>query len=221
MTRAGRRTWVADPRVLWNILLTARPTDPVSTAMLTERLRRLYAARAWGETPAVLEDPALVPLQQHLTGAAGDTVPVVVGRSGETLVIGAHHSRVDGLGLLGVLAALLDVPARSSARGVSDRATPERARAIAARLAEVAFSPPAMVRPGGRSPTPDLDSFASLTLPQAFRTADLVHAGVAGVTAYNNRHGARRAADGGGGGRVTPRWRRSGGRRPQRSDPAS
>ena len=189
MIRPEPSAWVADPSVLWNILLTARLADPFPSQLLTERLRRLYAEHAWSEPPAVLEDAGIVPLQQRLAGAAGEAIPVSVGLSGSSLVIAAHHSRVDGLGLLGVLAGLLDAPVRSSARGVSDRATPGRVRAIAARLAEVAFAPPARVRPAGPSPSPGQDTFATLTVPGSFRTADLVHAGVAGVTAYNGRHG--------------------------------
>ena len=189
VTRPQPGAWVADPGVLWSILLTARLVELVPPQLLDERLRRLYAEHAWAEPPAVLEDSAVVPLQQRLAGAAAESVPVAVGLSGNSLVIAAHHSRVDGLGLLGVLAGLLDAPLRSSARGVSDRATPGRVRAIGARLAEVAFAPPARVRPAGPSPWPGQDTFAMLTLPGSFRTADLVHAGVAGVTAYNGRHG--------------------------------
>ncbi len=192
MTGPERPAWVADPGVAWNILLTARPTDAVSDQQLVDRLALLYAERSWGAVSDLVADSDVVALQQRLTVAAGESVPVVVGRAGTVLVVAAHHSHVDGLGLLGVLATLLDVPVTSSAGGVRERAGPARHRAMAARLAEVVFAPPAPVQPSHPSSSPELDTFATLTLPGSFRTADLVHAGVAGVAAFNDRRGARR-----------------------------
>jgi hypothetical protein len=186
---ARERVWVADPGVTWNILLSAQLAEPLTSYRLDERLRALYTGQGWGSAPGVDVGPDLLELQQRLTGAADESVPVVVGGCSDTLLIAAHHSRVDGLGLLGVLAALLDVPVRSSARGVADRTSPGRLRSMGARLAEVALSPPARVRPSTPSRTPGADSIATLTLPGTFRTADLVHAGVAGIAAYQREHG--------------------------------
>jgi hypothetical protein len=189
MSAPDQPAWVADPSVAWNILLSARPVTPVPPERLAARLKALYAVQGWARPPDPVDESDLVTLQQRLVDTPREDLPVVVGRADRTLVVSAHHSRVDGLGLLGVLAALVDVPVRSSVAGLRDRPRPVRSRAVAARLAEVAFAPPARVHPSRPSPTPAVDTIVSRTLPGSFRTADLVHAGMLGVAAYNGRRG--------------------------------
>jgi len=164
MTQTGR--WVADPTIGWRILLTATLPDPpqvedaVRTATSTDELRR-----------------ALV---------APDPEPVVVGVAGHDLVVSAHHSAVDGLGLLRILEQRGHGPVTSSARGVGDRpAGHGYAGTVARRLSEAAFRPPARIttrRRGVLTGPPGGDVMVEAELPGSFRTAEIVHAAAGALT---------------------------------------
>lgn len=156
--------WVADPTIGWRILLTATLPEPPSTdggvrsATSTDELRR------------ALVEP--------------DPEPVLIGVAGHDLVVSAHHSSVDGLGLLRILEQRGHGPVTSSARGVADRpAGHGYVGTVARRLAEAAFRPPARITPQRRrgliGPTTG-DVMVEVELPGSFRTAEVVHA-AAGV----------------------------------------
>ncbi len=158
--------WVADPTIGWRILLTATLPDPppvdsdVRSAASTDELRRALVA----------PDPA----------------PVLVGVAGHDLVVSAHHSAVDGLGLLRILEQRGHGPVTSSARGVADRpAGRGYAGTVARRLAEAAFRAPGRItaqrRGGVTGPTPG-DVMVEVELPGSFRTAEIVHAAAAALT---------------------------------------
>lgn len=158
--------WVADPTIGWRILLTATLPDPpaaddgVRSAVSTDELRRALVA----------PDPA----------------PVLVGVAGLDLVVSAHHSAVDGLGLLRILEQRGHGPVTSSARGVADRpAGHGYVGTVARRLVEAAFRPPGRITPKHRGhvigPAPG-DVMVELELPGSFRTAEIVHAAAGALT---------------------------------------
>lgn len=158
MTRsAGPGRWVADPTIGWRILLTATlsdlpPTDAsVRTATSAAELRKAL----------VMPDPE----------------PIVIGVAGHDLVVSAHHSAVDGLGLLRILEQRGHGPVTSSARGVGDRpAGHGYAGTVARRLAEAAFRPPARIRGDRRREPAAGDAMVEIEVPGSFRTAEIVHA---------------------------------------------
>lgn len=187
------REWVADPSIAWRILLTARAAPLPGPGPLSTRFTALCAAQGWPAQP--LEQGAdLFTLQRSLTGARPG--PVVLGLAGPDLVVSAHHSAVDGLGLLAVLASVLDRPVSSTARGVADRPSAGGlARAGWDRLREAALAPPARVAaPGGhrdgRDPDARGDLLVDLVVPGEHRTADLVHAATRAVLEHNRAVGA-------------------------------
>ncbi|THV18600.1 hypothetical protein E9934_03040 [Nocardioides caeni] len=179
----GSPRWVADPGIPWRILLTATVPALAPDGALDASLEALARDQGWVTPPplVVAGDPA--GLRRRL--ATAQPAQVVIGRAGGDLVVSAHHSAVDGLGLLRVVEALGAGPVTSSARGVGDRAPDAgTARTIARRLREAALAPPAGLRL-----EPAVDSHAGgdvmveQTRPGSFRTADLVHAATRAVVA--------------------------------------
>ncbi len=152
-------TWVADPSIGWRILLTATlpvppaADDTVRTATSVADLRR----------ELVLADPE----------------PVVVGAAGRDLVVSAHHSAVDGLGLLRVLEQRGYGPVTSSVRGVGDRRSGHGyAGTVGRRISEAAFHPPARIDQRRRGAPTTGDEMVEIELAGSFRTAEIVHAAV-------------------------------------------
>ncbi|WP_182526406.1 hypothetical protein [Nocardioides dongkuii] len=184
---AGPPAWVADPSAPWRILLSARLRTPRQAADLHATLSRLFDDQAWPGVPEVVAHDDPEALRVLLAGR--DRAPVVLGVAGSEVVVSAHHSYVDGLGLLAVLAAVTGGPVSSTARGVADRPREGSFSAVAARrLAEVALRPPArVVAPG--APSAEGDVLVQQTTERTVRTAELVHAGVSAVVAHNARHG--------------------------------
>jgi len=175
--------WVADPTIGWRILLTATlPAEPSGvpvdrTAATTDELRRTL----------VLPAPE----------------PVLVGVAGRDLVVSAHHSAVDGLGLLHILEQLGLGPARSAARGVGDRpAGHGYAGTVARRLAEAAFRRPASIPPLRAGAPATGDTMAEAEISGSVRTSEIVHAASRAVAALGGRRhvaiavGATRAVAG-------------------------
>ncbi|MEQ6901452.1 hypothetical protein, partial [Nocardioides sp. YIM 152588] len=114
--------WVADSSIGWRILLSGdlpAGASGLDVAEVRRRLGALAAREGWGTPPAplVAADPAAVRASLALPLAE----PVAVGIAGSTLTVSAHHSRVDGLGLLETMGELLARPLVSAARGVGDR----------------------------------------------------------------------------------------------------
>ncbi|MEZ0580898.1 hypothetical protein [Nocardioides sp. MH1] len=167
MTEPAR--WVADPSIGWRILLTATPAGPFVAP------------------PDARSATSLDALRRELAAPSPD--PVVIGTAGRDLVVSAHHSAVDGLGLLSVLDELDLGPATSSARGIGERpAAHGYAGTVTRRLAEAAFRPPAAVRPRREGPPGEGDVMVELEVAGMVRTADLVHASAHALA----RLGARR-----------------------------
>ncbi|MBU2696522.1 hypothetical protein [Pimelobacter sp. 30-1] len=176
--------WVADPRIGWRILLTATLPAPAAPDALATPLATLCAAQGWTyAAPTAAGARALL---------ADSPAPLLVGVDGRDVVLSAHHSAVDGLGLLTVLDRLGLGPATSSARGVGTRTTTGgTARTVARRLGEVALRPPSGVVPPDR-PVPDHgDALVSATVPGSHRTAELVHAATRAVVRHQAERGRR------------------------------
>lgn len=187
--------WVADPTVVWNILLHARLTTPPTVDTLTTRLRRIYLEQRWPHDPPAVALGPLTDLLPAFAGAEGPH-PGQLGLDGAELLIGARHQHVDGLGLLGVLSAVTGEPVVSDVRGLGDRpAAGSATGAVVRRLGEVAFRPPARIAQSG-SQAADLDTFSLHVVPRTVRTSELVHAAVRGLVTYNSAReaGTRRVA---------------------------
>lgn len=190
MSRSPTPGWVADPRIGWRILLTADLPDEPEPAVVVEHLRALYDAQGWPVPPAVRRDADLTRLRDGLLAA--DPAPLLAGTSGRHLVLSAHHSAVDGLGLLAVLDRLGLAPVHSAARGVGDRTTTGGvARTVARRLAEVALHPPALLTPPAVPVRQEGDVLVERTLAGSHRTAALVHAAARAVVAHESARGRR------------------------------
>jgi hypothetical protein len=183
--------WLGQEDLPWNILLVADLVEVPTPALLRERLTALSVTQGWGalshdsvvegERSALLARLAALPDHGH---------PVSVGRTDHGLVVRARHAFVDGLGLLAVLRELTGEPVRSTAAGVGSRPHRSAVRALASRLTEVAFRPPAPVAPSPAAAV-DGDVFAVAQVPGSRRTADLAHATLAAVSDWNRRAGAR------------------------------
>lgn len=180
-------TWVADPTIRWRILLTA--TAPgVSDETLDARLRGLHQAQGW-PAPAPVTSGSLTALRRDL--AEVPDLPLVVGRAGDDLVVSAHHARVDGLGLLDVLAALTGSPVTSATRGVAGRvADGSLVSGLLRRLREVALTPPARIA-GAVDRTAPGDTFVAGTVAAPVSTAQVVTALVRAVVERNTAAGVR------------------------------
>lgn len=179
------RPWVADPRIGWRILLTATLTEPVTPEALAAPLAALCDAQGW---PRVAPAPVAGP--HALLADSPAPLLVGVGTGGREVVLSAHHSAVDGLGLLAVLDRLGLGPATSSARGVGDRTTTGGlARTVARRLGEVALRPPSGVVPPDRPVRDHGDVLVSATVPGSHRTPALVHAAARAVVRHQAERG--------------------------------
>ncbi|KAB2807530.1 hypothetical protein F9L07_26190 [Pimelobacter simplex] len=182
MTAPPPHRWVADPRIGWRILLTATLSEPVAPDALAAPLAALCGAQGWA-----YEAPRLAGARDLL---ADSPVPLLVGVDGNDVVLSAHHSAVDGLGLLTVLDRLGLGPATSSARGTGPRTTTGGlARTVARRLAEVALRPPSGVVPPDRPVADRGDVLVSATVPGSHRTAELVHAAARAVVRHQEERG--------------------------------
>ncbi|HYG93448.1 MAG TPA: hypothetical protein VD859_07625 [Nocardioides sp.] len=187
--------WVGDPAIGWRILLTARLDAAPDPATVATRLAALYAEEGWGAVPGPEPDHDVRRLQARLT--ADRPEPVLVGTAEGSVVVSAHHSRVDGLGLLRVLGATIGAPVRSSARGVGGRpSTGGVVGTVAERLREVVVRPPAALDPPttltrGPGHADGPDTLAELDVEGRFRTADLVHAAAGAAVAHQRSLGLR------------------------------
>lgn len=173
---SSRATFVGDPAVPWQILLSARVDRVPVAAELDLALRRVQEETGWPGRPAPTTTlPSYGALLAALAAHPDAAFPAATGICGTELVLRAHHAEVDGLGLLALLSRLLHVPVTSSARGVStDRPRVGLGRTVARRLREVAVRPPARVRPTRHGAAPSGDVFARIIVPARPRTADLV-----------------------------------------------
>lgn len=191
------RSWVADPAIAWRILLSAELSAPLTLDEAQHRLAVLHADQGWPGIGSARIGEDVAALRRELGDERDGVVSLGLGAGGRHVVVSAHHSRVDGLGLLAVLAAVTGEPVTSSARGVGDR--PDGAGplgTVVRRLAEVALTPPARIAsdPRVRAMTPDpLDVYVERDVAGDVRTAALVVAGARGVASHNRARGAARA----------------------------
>lgn len=184
--------WVADPGIGWRILLTAQLPVAPDRADIGDRLAAITVLQEWPAPPPLRVHDDLAGLQHELVAA--DPAPLVVGLSGSHVVLSAHHSAVDGLGLLTLLERLGAGPVRSSARGVGARTTTGgAARTTTRRLREALLHPPARVTPPPGVLTGTGDALATRTVAGSHRTAALVHAATRAIVAHEVPHGRRAA----------------------------
>ncbi|MPZ00202.1 MAG: hypothetical protein GEU97_19895 [Actinophytocola sp.] len=145
-----------DTSVSWSIVLQARLTHPAEPDKVAQRLVATVV-----EHPHLGPAPDVTPVTEATLGAVrtvladtpyhpGDPlVRVAVGESEPLLLLAAHHSAVDGLGLLALLGRALDVPVGSSVTGLSaDVAATSFPRAAARVLADAVLRPIARIVPG-------------------------------------------------------------------------
>lgn len=180
--------WVADPGIGWRILLTAGLPEAADREDVADRLAAVAALQEWPAPPPLRLRDDLADLQRELVAA--DPAPLVVGLAGFHLVLSAHHSAVDGLGLLTLLERLGAGPVRSSARGVGARTTTGgAARTTTRRLREALLHPPARVSPPPGILTGTGDAVATRTVTGSQRTAALVAAATRAIVAHERARG--------------------------------
>ncbi len=122
---------------------------------------------------------------------------VRLARAPGSLVLAAHHSALDGLGLLALLGLVLDAPVRSGARGLDDAASGPGGgflRRAAARLGEAAFRPPARILPSRSGPADRAAGWGDHLVEDrapalAGGTAALLAAAALAVDEWNTRRG--------------------------------
>lgn len=139
-----------DPDVSWSVLLELEFEVPRDRGQVEEAAARLVEEYPHlGAPPQVVTFAPATAEQVRATFADatyGDHDPLVrAALSGDcrTLLVAAHHGAVDGLGLLGVAAALAGARLTSSARGIERSTEPTGfVAASLRRLAEAAFFPP-------------------------------------------------------------------------------
>ena len=185
MSGATDPEWVADPTIAWRIVLTATLGAPLLAETARERLAALHREQGWASQGRVVVDDDIAVVRRTLGDERQGVVSLGLSADGTQVVISAHHSRVDGLGLLAVLGAVAGIPISSSARGVGER--PDHSGPVGTvvrRLAEVAWAPPArVVSTAPAAPDPH-DVYVERLLPGEHRTAALVVAGAQGVVAH-------------------------------------
>src|SRR6266540_1297416 len=146
------RAWNAlsgHPEVAWSVVLQAL-VDPVPS--MDDLRRRLGAAPFRGHLAEAERESELDRLRDAFADLRyRDGRPLVrMARGPSGLVLAAHHSALDGLGLVALLGLALDAPVRSDVRGVPETGDAGRSLPVAvAALARAVVSPRARVAPDG------------------------------------------------------------------------
>ncbi|TDQ04475.1 hypothetical protein [Labedaea rhizosphaerae] len=179
-----------DPTVAWSILIRARPTDPIAQSDISQRLAACVRRHPWLGIPPVVEpfDQGIAERFACTPYADGESLVRVA--AGDELVIAAHHGAVDGLGLLALLGAALDVPVTSNASGVGRRRGAESfARSALRRLGEAVFAPPTRIEPSARHES-DAEVLLHKEIPRVpAGTAALTVAALRATESWNREHG--------------------------------
>jgi hypothetical protein len=191
--------FTGQPDAAWSIVLEARLSTPLSADCVRERL-----AAASAEVPA-LGPPTRVDAVAEadlprIRSAFADTPYVeggptvraaVTGGDHAAVVLAAHHGALDGLGLVALLGWVLGGPVTSSVRGVISPPDERwRPAALAHRLREAVFTPPARVQPPRRDRRVRGDRLVAATGPLLRGgTPALVAAAARGVRAWNQARG--------------------------------
>lgn len=180
--------WVNDPGIAWRILLTAELVDPPSRDVLAARLATLCRDQGWDPPPAPLEADSTAALRARLS--TEHDAPVLLGTAGRGLVISAHHSRADGIGLLRVLGTLTTTQVSAPARGIGDRPTTGSVtRTAATRLVEAVVRPQSRLSLGSARPSGPADTMVEARVPGQWRTADVVRAAARGAVTFQSARG--------------------------------
>ncbi len=149
---ASVRAWntlSGHPEASWSVVVQAQIDPPPSM----EDLRRRLAAASF--SVHVAEGRHELELDRLLEAFADrpyrDGRPLIrVGRGPLGLILAAHHSALDGLGLMALLGLALDRPVRSGARGLREAGeSPGSLVEAAARSGRALVVPPARVAPEG------------------------------------------------------------------------
>ncbi|MGH3860858.1 hypothetical protein [Actinokineospora sp.] len=183
-----------DPTVSWSILLHAELAAQPDPASVRRGLDEVCARFPHlGPTPDVAEAESLDILRHEFAETAylpdDSLVRIAVGP--RELLIAAHHGACDGLGLLALLGAAMDIPVTSGAVGVADRPAGESfLRSAARRVTEALLHPPARVEPSMHG-----QQAGELLLTRhepriRAGTSKLTAAAATAVTAWNQRHDA-------------------------------
>ena len=187
-----------DPDVSWSIVMEAHLARPVDPAAFVLALRRVVAAHPHlGPSPLVSVvpgDAVLAAREAIANGLFTPDQPLVRGavdEAGTHVVVGCHHGVADGLGLLGLLGAALDLDLRSSALGIAEQESSQSfARRSLARLREAALTPPQRLRRVPASSPARGDWLYSRSVTPPMGTAALVAAARAATDAWNGTRGA-------------------------------
>jgi hypothetical protein len=155
----ARRAWDAatatvgmygDPEASWSIVASASLACPLDPGAVRDRMAVLAGRFAHlGGPPEVVAVPDLGAARETFATTHYDRrAPLVrVGVRESTVLVGAHHGAVDGLGLLALLGAATGETVRSNARGLAGRPA-ARSFALSAvqRVGEAVFRPPVRFR---------------------------------------------------------------------------
>lgn len=142
------------PDSTWSVVLEARLTHSISHRAIEKRLVGTFRrVPSLGPAPDVIDvrPPQIEDVRNRFANLAysGGAVTRVGVASDPTpsILLAAHHGALDGLGLLGLLAALIDEPLTSSARGLTPDAVEHRSFALhaARRVGEALFRSPERV----------------------------------------------------------------------------
>ncbi len=182
------REWNArsgHPEVSWSILIHARTDEPpalddlrarlttgpfhVAVAEATDAERLLRVRQAFADRPYRDRQPL---------------VRVALGPSDE--IVAAHHSVLDGLGLLALLGLVLDAPVRSSAKGLPPRSgQPASAFGSMSRVGSALISPPVRIARDVRIPARGDHLLNTEVTGWSGGTAELIAGVVATIEAWN------------------------------------
>ena len=167
MTRdQARRAWdeasatvgmYGDSTASWSIVASVCLAHPLDAGPVQQRMASLATRFPHlGGPPKVVTVGDLAAAREAFATTPYDaTAPLVrVGVQESTVLVGAHHGAVDGLGLLALLGAAVGQPVLSNARGLAGRPA-ARSFAVSAvqRVGEAVFRPPVRFRvePAGGS----------------------------------------------------------------------
>lgn len=139
-----------DPDNSWGICAEFRFTEQVDPAAVDAALGRACREQTHlGEAPQarVVADPRWEEERRWVASApyrVGEPLlRVRISSDGRTLLVGAHHGVVDGLGLVALAATATGLPIAARARGIGDAPAPSGFwRSSLRRLAEALFRPP-------------------------------------------------------------------------------
>jgi hypothetical protein len=191
MMAASVRSWNAlsgHPEASWSVLVHARIDPPPSMDALRGRLKAIPFSAY------VLESRDELGLDRVREAFADrpyrDGRPLIrVAREPRGLVLAAHHSALDGLGLVALLGLALDRPVRSGARGLPGAGESRVSWPVSAiRLGRALVVPPDRVAPDGgeRRRGDHLLQADATSWPGG--TPDLVAAVAEAVAAWNAAH---------------------------------